>query len=92
LGGGVAIADFGRKGSLLGIAGGIQPYLGNTNRFLGPFSPFFNKKPIHLEAFYKFQVNDFISITPGVIWILNPAQASFTSDVVIGTIRTTFTF
>ncbi len=91
-GGGVAIADFGRKGSLLGIAGGIQPYLGNTNRFLGPFSTFFNKKPVHLEAFYKFQVNDFISITPGVIWILNPAQASFTNDVVIGTIRTTFTF
>ena len=48
--------------------------------------------PLHLEAFYKYKLNDHISITPGVIWLVAPNQTSNNPDVVIGTIRTTFTF
>ncbi len=47
---------------------------------------------MHLEAFYKYQVNDNISITPGVIWLIAPNQTSDNPDVVMGTIRTTFKF
>ncbi|NEP31199.1 carbohydrate porin, partial [Moorena sp. SIO3B2] len=43
-------------------------------------------------AFYKYKVNNNISVTPGVIWLLNPNQSSDNDDVVIGTLRTTFTF
>lgn len=88
-GAGVGIADFGKKGSLLGIAGGVQPYLGNSAEVNAGVP---NDMPIHLEGFYKFQLNDFISITPGVIYILNPGQNDANNDVFIGTLRTTFTF
>jgi hypothetical protein len=88
-GGGVGLADFGKKGNLLGFAAGVEPYLGNARRFGAGLR---NQLPIHLEGFYKYQLSDNISITPGVIWVINPGQSSLNSDVVIGTLRTTFTF
>ncbi|GAB4351960.1 MAG: hypothetical protein Fur0042_20300 [Cyanophyceae cyanobacterium] len=45
-----------------------------------------------MELFYKYQVNDFISITPGVIWQTNTNQDSDLDDVFVGTLRTTFVF
>lgn len=39
-----------------------------------------------------YKLNDNISITPGVIWLVAPNQTSDNPDVVIGTVRTTFTF
>jgi len=84
---GVALPDFGRKGNVLGLFGGAQPYLGSDLK-LGTDIPY------HVEAFYKYRVNDNISITPGLIWLIHPEQ-SFTNsndDAVIGTLRTTFVF
>lgn len=46
----------------------------------------------HLEAGYKFRVNENIHITPGVIWILNPEHNNNNSDVIVPLVRTTFTF
>lgn len=46
----------------------------------------------HLEAGYKFKVNDNIHITPGVIWIINPENNNLNSDVVVPLVRTTFKF
>jgi Carbohydrate-selective porin, OprB family/S-layer homology domain len=80
---GVALPDFGKKGNLLGITAGVEPYLGNTAN---------NSLPIHVEGFYKYQLNDRISITPGLIWIINPGQTDSNDDALIGTLRTTFTF
>ncbi len=82
---GVALPDFGKKGNLLGFVVGAQPYVAS-----GSLST-----PLHVEGFYKYQVNDRISITPGVIWVTNPNQGvagSNNSSAVIGTVRTTFTF
>jgi Carbohydrate-selective porin, OprB family/S-layer homology domain len=79
---GVALPDFGKKGNVLGIFAGAQPYLGTNN----------GDKPYHIEGFYKYRVSDNISITPGVIWLTNPGQSQNDSDAVIGTLRTTFTF
>lgn len=47
---------------------------------------------LHIEAFYQMQLTDNISITPGVIWITAPGSLANNADLVIGTIRTTFTF
>ncbi|HEY9651683.1 MAG TPA: iron uptake porin [Coleofasciculaceae cyanobacterium] len=47
---------------------------------------------IHLEAFYRLRVNDNISITPGVIVLLNPLHNNDNDTITIGAIRTTFTF
>ncbi|MGV0026301.1 iron uptake porin [Phormidesmis priestleyi] len=82
-GAGLALPDFGKKGNLLGIVAGAEPYRGSTRP---------NSIPLHFEGFYKYQLNDNISITPGVIWIVNPGQDNANSDIVIGTVRTTFTF
>ncbi|MEL7007469.1 MAG: carbohydrate porin, partial [Cyanobacteria bacterium J06588_4] len=50
-------------------------------------------RSLHLEAFYQYQVNDNIAITPGVVWITEPDSATQNGDdLVIGTVRTTFSF
>ncbi|MGA7933900.1 MAG: iron uptake porin [Kovacikia sp.] len=90
-GAGVSFLDFGKKGNQLGIIGGVEPYLANA-RSLYPGLDARNNTPIHIEGFYKYQLTDNISITPGVIYIINPGQDSRNSDVIIGTLRTTFTF
>jgi hypothetical protein len=87
---GVALPDFGKKGNLLGVTAGVEPYLGNPGQ-LG-FAGVGNSLPIHIEGFYKYQLNDRISVTPGLIWIINPGQDNANNDAVIGTLRTTFTF
>ncbi|BAU14726.1 carbohydrate-selective porin OprB [Leptolyngbya sp. NIES-3755] len=83
---GVAFPDFGKKGNLLGFVAGAEPYMGNPGAGLR------NDIPLHFEGFYKYQLTDNISVTPGVIWVVNPGQNEANDDVVIGTIRTTFTF
>jgi hypothetical protein len=85
----LGLADFGMKGSLLGLVAGVEPYLGNPNEVQVVAD---NDLPLHFEAFYKFKMNDFISITPGVIYIVNPGQTDDNEDALIGTLRTTFTF
>jgi hypothetical protein len=88
---GVAFPDFGKKGNLLGFMAGAEPYVGNptsVQRAAGVR----NDIPLHIEGFYKYQLNDNISITPGLIWVINPGQNDNNDDVIIGTVRTTFTF
>ena len=86
-GAGVAFSDFGKEGNILGIFGGAQPYLADSS-----LSDNVDNVPYHVEAFYKYQVTDNISVTPGVIWITNPGQDTDNDDALIGTLRTTFTF
>jgi hypothetical protein len=80
---GLGFPDLGKKGNLGGIVVGAEPYRGNT-------SP--NNLSLHLEAFYKYQFTDNISITPGIIWITSPNQSAANTDGIIGTLRTTFAF
>jgi hypothetical protein len=83
-----AFPDLGRKGNLGGLVIGAQPYLASlngvnlTNRDV----------PLHVEAFYKHQINDRVSITPGLIWLLSPNQNANNPDVMLGVLRTTFLF
>ena len=89
-GGGLAFPDFGGKGNLLGLFAGVEPYLteidapGNSN--------FEDDPPYHIEGFYKIQVTNNISFTPGVIWLMSPNQDNDNDDIFIGTLRTTFSF
>ncbi|NJO63902.1 MAG: iron uptake porin [Richelia sp. RM2_1_2] len=48
--------------------------------------------PYHLEAYYKFQVNDNLSITPGVFVLFNPEGDDRNDTTTVGLLRTTFTF
>ncbi|XGV99048.1 MAG: iron uptake porin [Leptolyngbya sp. BL-A-14] len=91
---GLAFPDLFKKGNLGGIFVGVEPYLGSANivglnlRGLG----LQNATSLHVEGFYRYQLTDNISITPGVIWITAPDQNSGNSDNVLVTLRTTFSF
>ncbi|MEG5064572.1 iron uptake porin [Microcoleus sp. B3-A4] len=87
----LALPDLGKEGNLLGFVVGREPYLDKleASRSLRSFR---NDDSYHVEGFYKFQLSDNISVTPGVIWVKNPNQDEDNDDILIGTLRTTFTF
>ncbi|MEG4346499.1 iron uptake porin [Microcoleus sp. A003_D6] len=82
----LALPDFGKPGNLLGLIAGVPPKV--TESDLGRD----RKTSYHLEGFYRFQVNDFISVTPGVYVILNPEHNNRNDDIWVGVLRTTFSF
>ena len=91
-GGGFAFPDLGKEGNVLGIFAGVQPYLsGMQNTDLGT-TFVAGANPVQVEMFYKYQLTDNLSLTPGVIWISKPEQTTNAKDAVIGTLRGTFTF
>lgn len=48
--------------------------------------------PYHLEAYYRFKINDNISVTPGAFVLFNPEGNSNNDTTTVGVVRTTFTF
>ncbi|HAZ48617.1 MAG TPA: hypothetical protein DDW76_20590 [Cyanobacteria bacterium UBA11369] len=89
-GGGLAFPNLGKEGNLLGLFAGVEPYLTDLNVPGG--SDFEDDPPYHIEGFYKIQVTNNISVTPGVIWLMSPNQDNDNDDIFIGTLRTTFSF
>ncbi|MGB3265584.1 MAG: iron uptake porin [Microcoleus sp.] len=87
----LALPDLGKEGNLLGFVVGRQPYLDKLEA-PGNLDNFRNDQSWHFEGFYKFKLSDNIAVTPGVIWITNPNQNDRNDDIIIGTLRTTFTF
>jgi hypothetical protein len=81
--------DLGKKGNLAGIIFGMEPKV--TSSSINEISRD-RDTSYHIEAFYQYQVTDNISITPGVIWLTAPDHNNNNDDVVIGALRTTFTF
>jgi hypothetical protein len=83
---GVALPDLLKEGSLAGLIVGAEPYVGSSSTGAS------QDIPLHVEGFYKYQLNDNISLTPGVIFITSPNGESDDDDALIGVLRTTFTF
>lgn len=72
--------------SATGIAGDADEVFANGTRV-------FNKaRPFQVEAYYRFKVNDNISVTPGAFVIFNPESNSENNTTAVGLVRTTFTF
>jgi hypothetical protein len=96
----LALNDFGTKGSTLGFVFGMEPKLTDTSNArvaslitgLSTGQRRDRNTGFHVEGFYKFNLNKNISITPGVIWLTAPGHDNRNDDIVIGTVRTTFTF
>jgi hypothetical protein len=93
-GAGIALPNFGKEGNVLGIFAGVEPTLRGFRDSSGKGRniPGGNDTAYHIEGFYKYQLTDNISLTPGVIYITNPGQNDANADSVIGTLRTTMTF
>jgi hypothetical protein len=89
----VSFKDLFAQGNQASIAFGQPPYVigGNVNRNQE------SQNPYHLEAFYRFQINRNISVTPGIITIFNPGTTNTAGTVsnepvFVGVLRTSFTF
>ena len=85
----LALPDLGKEGSIAGVIVGIEPTV--TASTIDEL-PQDEDLSLHLEAFYQYHVNDHLSVTPGVVWITAPDNNANNEDLVIGTIRTTFSF
>ena len=46
----------------------------------------------HIEAQYRYQINDNVAINPGFFVVLNPENNSDNDPIYVGTIRTIFEF
>ncbi len=99
----LSFPDLGKKGNLGGVVVGMQPRLTETSNDAlasaiglpienGVQSRSDRNSGLHIEAFYKYQLNDNISVTPGFFWLTAPNHDSRNPDVVIGVIRTSFVF
>jgi hypothetical protein len=83
---GLALPNVGQPGNLLGFFAGQAPTV--TNGGAGTANSSYQ-----LEAFYKYKLNDGLSVTPGLIYLTNPNQVDPNAGgALVGTIRTTFTF
>jgi hypothetical protein len=91
------------KGNLGGIYVGQPPKITSSDLPLGNNIPDFlsggsgksGGQPgttTHIEAFYRFQLTDNISVTPGIIHLIEPGSTPGSDSVTIGVLRTTFLF
>jgi Carbohydrate-selective porin, OprB family/S-layer homology domain len=85
----LGLRDFGSKGSLLGFAFGQPPKVTGINRGLANTD---RDESYHLEALYRLQLNNNISVTPALLVIFNPENNNNNDTIYVGTLRTTFTF
>ncbi len=88
----LAVSDLGKKGSVAGIIVGMEPKVTSVSNSLKNAIGEDPDTSLHIEGFYQLQLTDNIAITPGVIWLTAPDHNASNEDIVIGTIRTTFTF
>ncbi|MEL6441173.1 MAG: iron uptake porin [Cyanobacteria bacterium J06621_8] len=86
----IALPDLGKEGSVAGIVVGSEPTETNSSITNIPED---GDRSLHVEAFYQYQINDNISVTPGVVWITEPdSNVEDSPDLLIGIVRTTFSF
>ncbi|MCG9890416.1 MAG: iron uptake porin [Thermosynechococcaceae cyanobacterium MS004] len=84
---GAGVKDLLIPGSLLAAAGG-QPFIND----LGSAPGINDRTQTNLEAFYRFPINDNISVSPTVMAIINPNNSSVNPTLIQGLIRVTFSF
>ena len=85
----LAFPDLLKEGNVAGILVGMEPRVtSSTNGTL----PKDKDTSLHIEGFYQFKLSDNIAITPGLIWLTAPDHNKHNSNLVIGVVRTTFTF
>ncbi|MDB9373839.1 iron uptake porin [Nodularia sphaerocarpa] len=85
----LAFPNLGKQGNLGGVIIGMQPKLTSTS---APLSGLSRRDPdtgFHIEGFYRYQINEKVSITPGFLWLTAPNHDSQNGDIFLGVIRTT---
>ncbi|WP_089129417.1 iron uptake porin [Tolypothrix sp. NIES-4075] len=97
------LPDLFHKGNLGGIYIGQPPKITSSDLPVGNNVPDFLNTGLgrrggqpgtttQIEAFYRFQLTDNITITPGIIHILEPGHTPNSDPITIGILRSSFTF
>jgi predicted transcriptional regulator len=86
--------DLIKEGNSAGLIFGQPVYRESADggALLTPATTGDRSRPLQIEAFYNFKINDNISVTPGAFVIFNPEGDGDNSTTGVGAIRTTFTF
>ncbi len=84
----LAFPDLLKEGSLGGIVVGMPPKL--TSHDIDELED--NDTSLHIEGFYRFQLNEYIAITPGVFVVTNPEHNDNNDTAFVGVVRTQFRF
>lgn len=84
----LAFPDLLKEGSLGGLMVGMQPKV--TSHDIDALED--DDTSIHIEGFYRFQLSEYIAITPGVFVITNPDHNDENDTIFVGTLRTQFRF
>ncbi len=82
----LAFPDLGNQGNLAGLVVGVPPKVISSSLIAD------RDTSLHIEGFYRFQVTEQISITPGLFVITNPEHNANNGSIFVGTIRTTLRF
>ena len=95
----LAFPDLGKAGNLGGLVFGMQPKVTDTSNSrvaeaigLPDGRRQDRDTGFHVEAFYRIQINDNISVTPGIFWLTAPNHDARNPDAIIGIVRTSFLF
>ena len=93
----LAFPDVGTPGSLAGIVVGMEPRTRGVSPALrediiSEGGRIDDVTSLHIEGFYQFQVSENIAITPGIVVITDPGFDEENDTLVIGAIRTLFSF
>lgn len=99
----VNFPDLFKTGNLGGIYIGQPPKIVSSNLPTGNNVPDFLETGLgrsggqpgtttHVEVFYRWQMNDNISVTPGLILIFQPGHTPDSDPIAVGVLRTSFSF
>lgn len=84
----LAFPDVFKEGGLGGLIVGMPPQV--TSHDISALED--RDTSIHIEGFYRYPLNDYISITPGFYVVTNPDHNDNNNTIVVGTLRTQFRF
>jgi BMFP domain-containing protein YqiC len=84
----LAFPDLLKEGSLAGIIVGMPPKV--TSHDIDQLED--NDTSFHIEAFYRFQMSEYIAITPGFFIVTNPDHRDENDTAFVGVVRTQFRF
>ncbi|MBV5262282.1 S-layer protein [Synechococcus moorigangaii CMS01] len=86
----LAFLDIGGQGNVLGLSFGQLPKVTSGNNDLTQLSE--RSSSYLAELQYRYKVNNNIIVTPGVYAVFNPNNNDQNETIIVGAVRTTFSF
>lgn len=89
----LAFPDVFKEGNMAGIVVGMQPWVSsNSMIFPDDTTATDADSSLHIEGFFQWQINQNLSVTPGILVVPNANYNNNNQTLIMGVIRTTFAF